>query len=78
MGDNILGYKGSECVRKSDVVVINIDSDVCYGKGFKFMIILLNDDFMYFKVIDGLKNIVININKVDSISYCFVGCWNNV
>ena len=44
MGDNILGYKGSERVRKSDAVVINTDSDVRYGKGSKFTITLPNDD----------------------------------
>ena len=78
MGDNILGYKGSERVRKSDAVVINTDSDVRYGKGSKFTITLPNDDFTYFKAIDGSKNTVTNTNKADSISYRPAGRWNNV
>ena len=78
MGDNILGYKGSERVRKSDAVVINTDSDVHYGKGSKFTITLPNDDFTYFKAIDGSKNTVTNTNKADSISYRPAGRWNNV
>ena len=49
MGDNILGYKGSERVRKSDAVVINTDSDVRYGKGSKFTITLPNDDLRILK-----------------------------
>ena len=78
MGDNILGYKGSERVRKSDAVVINTDSDVRYGKGSKFTITLPNDDFTYFKTIDGSKNTATNTNKADSISYRPAGRWNNV
>ena len=78
MGDNILGYKGSERVRKSDAVVINTDSDVRYGKGSKFTITLQNDDFTYFKTIDGSKNTATNTNKADSISYRPAGRWNNV
>ncbi|WP_261814129.1 mucin-binding protein [Streptococcus bouchesdurhonensis] len=78
MGDNILGYKGSERVRKSDAVVINTDSDVRYGKGSKFTITLPNDDFTYFKAIDGSKNTATNTNKADSISYRPAGRWNNV
>ncbi len=78
MGDNILGYKGSERVRKSDAVVINTDSDVRYGKGSKFTITLQNDDFTYFKTIDGSKNAATNTNKADSISYRPAGRWNNV
>ncbi len=78
MGDNILGYKGSERVRKSDAVVINTDSDVRYGKGSKFTITLPNDDFTYFKAFDGSKNTVTNTNKADSISYRPAGRWNNV
>jgi len=78
MGDNILGYKGSERVRKSDAVVINTDSDVRYGKGSKFTITLPNDDFTYFKTIDGSKNTATNTNKADSITYRPAGRWNNV
>ena len=78
MGDNILGYKGSERVRKSDAVVINTDSDVRYGKGSKFTITLPNDDFTYFKTIDGSKNTATNTNKDDSITYRPAGRWNNV
>ena len=78
MGDNILGYKGSERVRKSDAVVINTDSDVRYGKGSKFTITLQNDDFTYFKAIDGSKNTATNTNKDDSITYRPAGRWNNV
>ena len=78
MGDNILGYKGSERVRKSDAVVINTDSDVRYGKGSKFTITLPNDDFTYFKAIDGSKNTATNTNKDDSITYRPAGRWNNV
>ena len=78
MGDNILGYKGSERVRKSDAVVINTDSDIRYGKGSKFTITLPNDDFTYFKTIDGSKNTATNTNKADSISYRPAGRWNNV
>ena len=78
MGDNILGYKGSERVRKSDAVVINTDSDVRYGKGSKFTITLPNDDFTYFKTIDGSKNTATNTNNADSITYRPAGRWNNV
>ena len=78
MGDNILGYKGSERVRKSDAVVINTDSDVRYGKGSKFTITLQNDDFTYFKAIEGSKNTATNTNKDDSITYRPAGRWNNV
>ena len=78
MGDNILGYKGSERVRKSDAVVINTDSDVRYGKGSKFTITLPNDDFTYFKAIEGSKNTATNTNKDDSITYRPAGRWNNV
>ena len=78
MGDNILGYKGSERVRKSDAVVINTDSDVRYGKGSKFTITLQNDDFTYFKAIEGSKNTATNSNKNDSITYRPAGRWNNV
>ena len=78
MGDNILGYKGSERVRKSDAVVINTDSDVRYGKGSKFTVTLPNDDFTYFKAIDGSKNTATNTNKDDSITYRPAGRWNNV
>ena len=78
MGDNILGYKGSERIRKSDAVVINTDSDVRYGKGSKFTITLPNDDFTYFKEIDGSKNTATDTNKADSITYRPAGRWNNV
>ena len=78
MGDNILGYKGSELIRKSDAIVINTDSDVRYGKGSKFTITLQNDDFTYFKAIEGSKNTATNSNKNDSITYRPAGRWNNV
>ena len=78
MGDNILGYKGSELIRKSDAIVINTDSDVRYGKGSKFTITLQNDDFTYFKAIDGSKNTVTNTNKNDSITYRPANRWSNV
>ena len=78
MGDNILGYKGSELIRKSDAIVINTDSDVRYGKGSKFTITLQNDDFTYFKAIDGSKNTATNTNKDDSITYRPANRWSNV
>ena len=78
MGDNILGYKGSELIRRSEAIVINTDSDVRYGKGSKFTITLQNDDFTYFKAIDGSKNTATNTNKDDSITYRPANRWSNV
>ena len=78
MDDNILGYRGNERVRKSDAVVIKTDSDVRYGKGSKFTITLPNDDFAYFKAIDGSKNTATNTNKDDSITYRPANRWSNV
>jgi len=76
--DNILEYSGSKRNRKSDAIVINTDSDVRYGKGSKFTIKLPNDDFTYFKAIDGLKNTATNTNKDDSITYRPANRWSNV
>ena len=78
MTDNILEYSGSKRNRKSDAIVINTDSDVRYGKGSKFTITLPNDDFTYFKAIDGLKNTATNTNKDDSITYRPANRWSNV
>ena len=47
-------------------------------KVLKFTITLPNDDFTYFKTIDGSKNTATNTNKADSISYRPAGRWNNV
>ena len=76
--DNILEYSGSKRNRKSDAIVINTDSDVRYGKGSKFTIKLPNDDFTYFKAIDGSKNTATNTNKDDSITYRPANRWSNV
>ena len=80
MDNNILGYKGSERVRKSDAVVIKTDSDVRYGKGSKFNIKLPSDEFTYFKKISNDKDTLSSTNKNDNITYVPQpqARWNNV
>ena len=77
MGDNILGYKGNEIIRKSDAIVINTDSDVRYGTGSKFKITLPNDEFNYFRKIDGAKDTLTNTEE-KSITYRPANRWSNV
>ena len=77
MGDNILGYKGNEIIRKSDAIVINTDSDVRYGTGSKFRITLPNDEFNYFRKIDGAKDTLTNTEE-KSITYRPANRWSNV
>ena len=77
MGDNILGYKGNEIIRKSDAIVINTDSDVRYGTGSKFKITLPNDEFSYFRKIDGAKDTLTNTEE-KSITYRPANRWSNV
>ena len=77
MGDNYLGYQGNEIIRKSDAIVINTDSDVRYGTGSKFKIILPNDEFNYFRKIDGAKDTLTNTEE-KSITYRPANRWSNV
>ena len=58
-----------EIEEQRDALVINTDSNVRYPKGSKFTITLPNDDFTYFKTIDGSKNTATNTNNADSITY---------
>ena len=71
---NGIGYKGAERISKNDSVLLQSDDDISYGKGSTFTLTLPNDEFTYFRELDGGAKTITEKNA----AYRPTNRWTNV
>ena len=71
---NGIGYKGAERISKNDSVLLQSDDDISYGKGSTFTLTLPNNEFTYFRELDGGTKTITEKNA----SYRPTNRWTNV
>ena len=71
---NGMKYKGAERIGKNDVLLLQTDDDISYGRGSTFTVKLPSDEFTYFKKLNSGSDTVSNTDA----TYRPTNRWSNV